>query len=54
MRICGCCGSETIPPTPGTDEEGFYCEPCGIAWADPEALSPWSCVIHRDRHGKDS
>ena len=27
----GCIGI-AIPPTPGTDEEGHYCETCGRAW----------------------
>lgn len=24
------CGADTIPPTPGTDEEGYYCPKCGF------------------------
>ena len=24
------CGADTIPPTPGTDEEGYYCPRCGL------------------------
>jgi hypothetical protein len=24
------CGADTIPPTPGTDEEGYYCPTCGL------------------------
>jgi hypothetical protein len=31
---CSHCGGPTIPPTPGTTEEGYYCEACGVAWRD--------------------
>ena len=44
---CSCCGTETIPPTPGTDEEGYYCEGCGAAWITPAGMAPHSCLIHR-------
>jgi hypothetical protein len=44
---CGCCGNATIPPTPGTDEVGYYCETCGIAWASPADREPGSCWWHK-------
>lgn len=47
-KVCGCCGTETMPPTPGTDEEGFYCEPCGVAWDKPEDLTSNSCLLHKE------
>jgi len=45
---CGCCGTVTTPPTPCTDEEGYYCEGCGTAWVDPQVLPPNSCSIHKE------
>lgn len=45
--VCGCCGTVTIPPTPGTDEQGFYCEPCGIATNHPTDRTQAQCVIHQ-------
>lgn len=44
--VCGCCGQPTIPPTPGTGEEGYYCESCGTAWTDP-ATVVGPCWVHR-------
>lgn len=41
--VCGCCGNRTIPPFPGSGEEGFYCETCGTAYDDP--TPPGRCMI---------
>lgn len=48
--VCGCCGQVTIPPTE-ENEQGFYCEGCGIAWTDPTLKPKLSCELHRTRVG---
>lgn len=32
---CPNCGGPTVPPTPGTDEQGYYCEVDGAAYDRP-------------------